>query len=241
MVEEIEKYKIERKVFDKRTLAAIHKLMNKGVIKTVESEVKEGKESVTFSAKDKDENWLSLKIYRTGHCDFKNMWRYLVSDQRFSDIRKGRRSIVCNWCKREFKNLMIARKAGVTCPNPIAFEENVLVASFIGEGGRAFPRLIDVNLEQEDARTVYNLILMEMKKLGKAGLIHSDLSPYNILLFEKPYIIDFSQAVTPKHPLAKEFLKRDVENINNYFKKIGVKVKDSNKLLDNLSNLMGLT
>lgn len=240
MVEEIEKHKIERKVFDERTLAAIHKLMNKGVIKTVESEVKEGKESVIFSAKDKDGNWLALKVYRTVYCDFKSMWRYLVGDQRFSGIKKGRRSVVYNWCRREFKNLMVATKAGVSCPKPITFEENVLVTSFIGDKGRPFPMLVDVTLEHEDACTLYDFVLTEMERIGKAGLVHSDLSPYNILIFEKPYIIDFSQAVTAKHPRAKEFLKRDVENINSYFKKNGVKVKDDEKLLNNLLKLTGL-
>ena len=68
----------------------------------------------------------------------------------------------------------------------------------------------------------------------KAGLIHSDLSAFNVLIWKKPYLIDFSQAVPLEHVLAKEFLKRDIRNINLYFKKIGIKVKDEEEILKKL-------
>jgi len=221
-----EKFKIERKVFDRKTLLAIFRLMNKGYVKTVESLVKEGKESCVLSAKDKKGNWVALKVYRVEHCDFKSMWKYLVSDPRFFAVRKDRRSVVYNWCKREFKNLKIAFNSGVWCPEPIAFFENVLVMSFIGEEGKPAPRLIDLVLSEEDAKIVYEEVIENLKKLIKAKLIHSDLSPYNILLKERPYFIDFSQAVTFSHPLAKDFLERDLKNINSHFQRIGIDVKE---------------
>ncbi|MDI6806448.1 MAG: serine protein kinase RIO [Candidatus Aenigmarchaeota archaeon] len=225
-LEDIKEIKIERKVFDERTLFAIYKLITKGAIKSVESLVKEGKESLIFSAKDKQENWLALKIYRTLHCDFKSMWKYLIVDPRFSSIKKGRRSVVYNWCKREFKNLKIAFGVGVSCPLPIAFYENILVMKFIGKNGTPAPRLIDMSLRRGEAEYVYKFVLEEMKKLLEARLIHTDLSPYNILIWDKPYLIDFSQAVTLEHPFAKEFFSRDVKNINSFFKKFEVKIKE---------------
>lgn len=225
-LEDIKDFKIEKKVFDEQTLFAIYKLVTKGFVKSVESMVKEGKESLIVSAKDKSNNWLALKIYRTLHCDFKSMWKYLIADPRFKNIKRSRRNVVYNWCRREFSNLKIASEFKVNCPLPIAFYENVLVMKFIGENGIPAPRLIDLKLEKEEAEYIYQLILEEMKKLLEAKLVHTDLSPYNVLIFEKPYLIDFSQAVTFEHPLAKEFFERDVKNINSYFEKFGVKVKE---------------
>ena len=230
----LEDFKIERKFFDKRTLLAIFKLMNKGYVDRVESLVKEGKESCVLSAKDKSNNWIALKVYRTEHCDFKNMWKYLIADPRFFGIKKDRRSVVYAWCRREFKNLKIAFKAKVACPKPIAFFENVLVMSFVGEDGKPAPRLVDVILSKKDASSIYKRIIQEVKKLVSSKLVHTDLSAFNILLFDKPYLIDFSQAVTFAHPLAKDFLIRDLKNINLYFKKLGVRVKDEEKLFKEL-------
>lgn len=237
-LEDVKEFKIERKVFDYRTLLAIFNLMKKGHIKTVETIVKEGKESIVLAAKNEDGRWLALKVYRTLYCDFKNMWKYLAGDPRFFNIKKDRWLVVKTWCKREFKNLKIAFDGGVNCPEPIAFSENVLLTSFIGENGTPAPRLVDVVPELEYLQQIYDFIVEEMKKLAKAKLIHTDLSPYNILVSDKLYLIDFSQAVTEKHPMAKKFLERDVKNINFYFKKLGVKINEN--LSDELKNMMGL-
>jgi RIO kinase 1 len=235
-LEEIKEFKIESKVFDRRTLLTMLKLMDKGIIKSIESTVKEGKESLILSAKNKENNWLAIKVYKTLHCDFKSRWGLLTLDPRFKGLKKERRSVVNNWCKREFKNLKIAFANNVTCPKPIAFKENVLIMSFIGENGEPAPRLIDIEIE--NMQDVYSFIVDGMKKLAKAGLIHSDLSAYNILIHDVPYFIDFSQAVMKDHPLAKEFLDRDVKNINSYFKKAGVKTQEN--LFDELIKIMEL-
>ncbi len=62
----------------------------------------------------------------------------------------------------------------------------------------------------------------------KAELVHADLSEYNIMIWKgKPIIFDISQAVLVKHPMADTFLRRDLENLNNYFRKLGVEVKSA--------------
>lgn len=233
-LEDIKELKIERKVFDDRTLFAIYKLMLRGIVESVESLVKEGKESLVISAKDKKGKWIALKIYRTKYCDFKSMWKYLANDPRFFRTKKSRRAVVYNWCKREFRNLKIVSKAKVSCPKPIAFHENILVMKFIGRKGKLAPMLVNLKFKLRDARLIYNFILNQIKKIVKTGLVHSDLSAYNILFLDKPYIIDFSQAVPLRHPLAKDFLKRDLKNINFYFKKLGVKVNSVDSTLDRL-------
>jgi RIO kinase 1 len=229
-----EKFKIESKIFDQRTLNAIFKLMKKGFIKFLVGVVKEGKESVVLSAKDLSNRWVAVKVYRTAHCDFKSMWKYLANDPRFTRIRKSRWHVVLNWCKREYKNLKIAFENKVSCPKPITFIENVLVMGFIGKNGVPAPRLIDVKLRNYSS--IYKRIVNEMKKLAKANLIHTDLSPYNILISDKPYIFDFSQAITNEHPLAKNMLRRDVKNVNKFFEKKGVNI-DKN-LYEKLCKIM---
>jgi RIO kinase 1 len=66
--------------------------------------------------------------------------------------------------------------------------------------------------------------LESIKKLyQRAGIVHSDLSEYNILNYDgEPVIIDIGQAVVKEHPQADEFLRKDIQNVLNWFKKLGV-------------------
>lgn len=239
-LEDIKEFKIERKVFDDKTLFAIYKLMKKGIVKTVESIAKEGKESVVLSAKNPEGEWIALKLYRIEYSNFKRMWEYLAEDPRFFGLRKSRRAAVYTWCRREFKNLKIAHDAGVNCPKPIKFIENILVTEFIGKDGELAPMLIDLKFDQEDAQLIYQDVLNEIEKIVKAGLVHTDFSAYNILFFDRVCIIDFSQAVTFKHPNAREFLRRDIKNINSYFRKLDVKLEDEEKTYNRLMEVAGL-
>jgi len=60
----------------------------------------------------------------------------------------------------------------------------------------------------------------------KAGLVHGDLSEYNVMNWkERPVIFDMSQAVLLEHPMAEQFLRRDIINLNQFFRKLGVNVK----------------
>lgn len=217
--------KIVRGVFDERTLLVLYRLLNKNKI-SAESLIKEGKESVILSGTTKDGNLVAIKVYCVESCNFKSMRKYLIGDPRFPNIRKKRRVIVNVWCQREFKNLMTAYENDVYCPEPIDFKENVLIMSFIGEKNEAAPRLIDVILEEPE--DVYKIILENLNRLVKAGLVHGDLSAYNILFWGRPYFIDLSHGTMIKNPLALELLRRDVENINTYFSKLGVSTNTEN-------------
>lgn len=211
----------------------IYELLNKDVIETVEVTVKQGKESVVLAGKEPSGNWIAVKVYRTLACDYKNMWKYLVGDPRIRKLKKDRWSIVAAWCQKEFKNLKIAHRAKVRCPEPKAFRENVLVMEFIGEDSVPAPRLVDIKVPSP--KRVYNSIMKDLEKLVKAGLVHGDASAFNILFYKKPYLIDFSQSVVLKHPLALELLKRDIKNINDFFSKLGVNVRDEGELYNHLA------
>jgi len=210
-------------------------LLNKNRI-SVESLLKEGKESVILSGLTKKKDRVAIKVYRTEACNFKTMWKYLIGDPRFHRIGKNRRTIVKLWCQREYKNLKIVFNAGVDCPKPLFFKENVMIMSFIGRGNSVAPRLIDVKLNNPEA--VYKKVLLNLNKLVANGLIHGDLSAYNILLLVKPYFIDFSHGTSIKNPMAPELLKRDIKNVNSYFLKLDVAVKDSEKIYKELEQIM---
>ncbi len=231
-----EEFKVEAKVFDEKTLYVLYKLLAKGKIKKIKFPVKEGKESVVLAGLDKD-GWIAIKVYRIYHCDFKHMWKYLIADPRFFSVKKNRRQVILTWVRREFKNMKIAFKAGVRCPEPKTFMENVLVMKFIGDDGLPAPRLVDI--VPPNPQKVYEMITEDMKKMAESNLIHGDLSEYNILLWKNlPFIIDFSQGVRRNHPLATDFLRKDVENVNKYFKKLEVKINES--LFDELKQILRL-
>lgn len=228
-------FKTVRGVFDEHTLLVLYKLLNRTKIRA-ESLVKEGKESVILSGLTPEKKWVAIKVYRTEACDFKKMWKYLIGDPRFKDLKKKKRTIANLWCKREFKNLKIAVKAGVNCPEPITSRENILIMSLIGEDGIPAPRLIDVILE--DASPVYKDVIRDLKKLTKSGMVHGDLSAYNILLWDKPYFIDFSHSTTVNNQMALELLERDVKNINSYFSKLNLHLKQPEKVYEELKGII---
>ena len=75
------------------------------------------------------------------------MYEYLHGDRRFGKVKRNKRDIVFAWAKKEFSNLLLINKVGVSCPMPIAFFENVLVMEFIGTDEIASSSLKDNPLE----------------------------------------------------------------------------------------------
>ncbi len=75
-------------------------------------------------------------------------------------------------------------------------------------------------------RRTYRQLLTYIKKLYKeAGLVHGDLSEYNVMMWrDKPVLFDVSQAVSLKHPMAESFLRRDLENLRQFFMRLDVDV-----------------
>jgi len=198
--------------------------------------LEEGKEAVVLSGITEQKEWVAIKVYRVEACDFKKMWKYLVEDPRFTGLTKRTRTVVNIWCQREFKNMKIAQGAGVNCPKPLAYQDNVLIMSFIGDNGILAPRLIDIM--PDDPEELYKMVLENLKKLVNAGLIHGDLSAYNILLWEEPYFIDFSHGTTLKNQIALELLKRDIKNINSYFSKLNIALKDPEDIFKDLMKII---
>jgi len=224
--------KIFGKVFDELTLKVIDELVKKGLFDVLEFVISPGKEAEVCRAVDISGNYRAVKIYKIKTSGFKKMQDYLQGDYRFKDTGKEKHEIVFNWTKKEFRNLLKMSQAKARVPVPLGFKNNVLVMEFIGVKGIACKALKDEKLSWKELESVLEqLIEGYARMLFLAGLVHSDLSEYNILikrLDEKieAVIIDCGQAMPKSHPKAKEFFERDLTNLANYFKKQGIEVDE---------------
>jgi len=218
-------------VFDGRTLTTVMHLLNRGRLRELQGAVKSGKESRIYRGIDMKGGDVAVKIYLTSSAIFRQgRLKYIRGDPRFKDIPHDTRSLIDQWASKEFKNLQLAKEAGLAVPTPIYVEKNVLLMEFIGKNGVPAPHLREVPLQA--ASSWYDKIVEMLQDLyNKAKLVHGDLSEYNILVPDGyPMLIDFAQAVTIEHPEAREFLKRDIENLNNYFKGLNVRTRSFERM-----------
>lgn len=223
-----EKFKTKHNVFDDFTNRTLFKLISEGHFEGLESPIHIGKEANVFSAK-KNDGKVIVKIYRVNACNFNKMYDYIKGDPRFVGLKGKKRNIIFHWVQREYKNLMKARGAGLRVPTPIIFKNHILVMEFIGANNEISPMLN--KLMPKNPKKFFLEIIINIKKLYKNGLVHADLSEFNILnSSDRPVFIDFSQGTSIKDTKAEEYLKRDVKNIVNFFKKLGLK-PDSEKIV----------
>lgn len=226
LVKRSEDYEVFDNVFDVPTLMVINDLKDNGVIRQVQGSLAAGKESKVYVATAPDGSLRILKIYLTVSAEFKKRMQYIAGDPRFSDIKRGSRSLIAAWARKEFKNMQVAHAAGVSVPAPIAVKKNVLVMEFIGDSeGSPAPSLVESEVTSDD----YRQIMEQMAILyQKARLVHADLSEYNIFKTDRGMMLfDFGSAVDIQHPNSKQFLVRDVMNINRFFEKRGIEVIDA--------------
>ncbi|MDY7083199.1 MAG: serine protein kinase RIO [Halobacteria archaeon] len=223
-VKDSERFDTEEEVFDVATLRALYKLVSDGVVEAIGRPVSTGKEGNVFEAVGEDRD-LALKIYRINTSSFKDMRYYLEGDPRFEGIRDQKKEVVLAWVRKEFSNLKRAREAGVRVPEPIAVERNILAMEFIGVGaeGKQAPQLKEVEIENPE--TAFEVVAEYMERLYDAGLVHGDLSEYNILVYDGDLVvIDVGQAVTVHHPNSRDILKTDCKNVARFFSSLGVEV-----------------
>ncbi len=214
------KFKVYNGVFDNITLNALYRLTPK-YFDELMGPISTGKEADVYLASNGD-GFVVLKIYRILARLYKGIDVYIRDDPRFKSLQSNPRRIIFEWTKKEFKNLLRASSAGVRVPIPLGYNRNVLVMEFIGSSGVAAP--LARNKLPINPVKWKNVIYKWVRDLWSVkGMVHGDLSEWNILNFnEEPVIIDISQAVLKKHPLSVKLLRRDVNNITNWFNKLGV-------------------
>ncbi len=194
------------------------------------SEIKSGKEAEVYRVFF-DGQLAALKIYRdTNEKNFNKTDQYLAGKNyhRLSQrkaVAKGnsfaKKLKQDNWLKREFYLLEKLYQLGALIPRPILASEQAIVMELLGDEQQVAPRLCEVKLTAAEADDIFKQVIETMLILWQAGLVHADLSEYNILLWQqKPYLIDFPQAVDVRHhPEYNKLLERDLYNIVKFFRK----------------------
>ena len=134
--------------------------------------------------------------------------------------RYGREQQEKVWQTAEVEALYRLAEAGIRVPQPYNFVEGVLLMELVTDAnGNAAPRLNDVELTQAEALEYHAILIRAVVKMLCIGLIHGDLSEFNVLVdSEGPVIIDLPQAVNAAaNNNAARMLERDVENLTRYF------------------------
>ena len=215
-IKDADNFKVSEDVFDEVTLLALYKLVHKKWLSVIGGSISTGKEANVFYG-ERDGVGVAIKIYRIRTANFTTMSSYITGDRRFSRVKKSRKELVFAWTRKEYSNLARAHEVGIAVPEPLVWDRNILIMSYLGENEIPYPQL--KNADMKDPADIYATILKYIDILyNKAELVHGDLSEFNILYGDQPYLIDMGQSVTRDHPRAYQFLMRDIRNINRFFK-----------------------
>ncbi len=127
------------------------------------------------------------------------------------------------WAGREFATLRLLWENGARVPYPVEEAEHGFYMQYVGTLSGAAPRLADARLERLEANAVFERLVRELRILARLGIVHGDLSAYNVLLQHGcPWIIDLPQAVDLGHSQGPQLFARDVANICRHFTRLGV-------------------
>jgi len=209
--------------------ARLQTLVTEGLIDSVVRQLKSGKEADVYVVRCGDET-CAAKIYKEAH---KRSFRQAVDYTENRKVRNsrqaramakgtsfGRQQQEAAWQSAEVDALYRLAAAGVRVPRPVNFYDGVLLMELVAdERGDAAPRLNDVPFTEAQALQHHAFLIGEVVRMLCAGVIHGDLSEFNILLAaDGPVIIDLPQAVDAAgNNHAARMLMRDVDNLRNFF------------------------
>lgn len=218
----------------------LQSMMDEGLIDEVISQLKSGKEAQVFVVRCGREIRCA-KVYKEAHQrSFKQAAEYQEGrkirgsrDARAMSkrTRHGQKEAESAWLNAEVQALYKLASAGVRVPKPYLFMEGVLLMELVhDENGRPAPRLHEVAFSPEQARAYHAQMLREVVRMLYAGLVHGDLSEFNVLVdADGPVIIDLPQAVNAaSNNHASRMLERDVQNMANYFGKYAPELLKTN-------------
>jgi RIO kinase 1 len=200
-------------------------LVDEGMIDSVVRQLMSGKEAMVFVVRCGAESRCA-KVYKEAD---KRSFRQAVdytenrrtkNSRQAKGTRFGREAQEKAWQSAEVGALFRLAAAGVRVPRPYNFHAGVLLMELITDDeGNAAPRLTDVELAPEIAIDLHRCLIREVVRMLSAGVVHGDLSEFNILLgTEGPVIIDLPQAVDAAgNNHAPRMLVRDVDNLRRFF------------------------
>ncbi len=211
-----------------RTPEVLASLVDEGIIEDVLRPLMSGKEAQVYLVASGGREFVA-KVYKDADTrSFKHRSSYTegrkvrnTRDQRAIDKRSrhGRTQDEAAWRSAEVDAIYRLRAAGVRVPAPHHFIDGVLIMELVlGADGTPAPRLADASITRDQARAIYGQLIQETTRMLCAGVVHGDLSEFNVLLAaDGPVIIDFPQSVDPaKNPNARRLLLRDVENLHRF-------------------------
>jgi RIO kinase 2 len=195
-------------------VASLHGLLRRGLISGLRERIGLGKESLVYLA-TKGEELLVVKFHRIGITSFRHIVRVRNYGPGFDRLWWGARSIVS--AEREYRALEIMWKLRARVPRPVGREYNAVVTSYID--GADLYRARDL---RDPQKVLDGIIEIARKAYHGAGIVHGDLSPYNVLVSsddEEPYVIDWPQWVRSNEENAMEILEKDLSHIADFFRK----------------------
>jgi len=212
-----------------KTPPRLQSLVEEGLIDTVVRQLMSGKEAMVYVVR-RGEETLCAKIYKeASNRSFRQAVDY-TENRKTKNTRQaramakgtrfGRQAQEAAWQSAEVDALYRLAAAGVRVPQPHNFLDGVLLMELVANAeGDAAPRLNDVSFTAEEARAHHATLLTEVVRMLCAGVVHGDLSEFNILLAQDgPVIIDLPQAVDAAgNNHAKRMLLRDVGNLRDFF------------------------
>ena len=207
----------------------LQSLIEEGLIDTVVRQLMSGKEAMVYVVRCGGETRCA-KVYKEAtQRSFRQAVDY-TENRKVKNTRQaramakgtrfGREAQEAAWQSAEVDALYRLAAAGVRVPKPHNFHDGVLLMELVtDEHGDAAPRLNDVAFTPEQARAHHASLLTEVVRMLCAGVVHGDLSEFNVLLgAHGPVIIDLPQAVDAAgNNHAKRMLLRDVENLRGFF------------------------
>jgi RIO kinase 1 len=212
-----------------KTPKRLEPLIENGLIDEVMHSLKSGKEAAVFVVrcgadiccakvyKEADQrSFRQSVLYQEGR-KVRNSRRARAMEKGSSYGRKEQES---SWQSAEVAALYRLTEAGVRVPKPYNFIDGVLLMELVTDiDGNSAPRLNDLEMESEQARIYHNFLISQIVRMLCDGLIHGDLSEYNVLVgCNGPVIIDLPQAVDAAgNNNARMILERDVNNMADYF------------------------
>ncbi len=233
-------------------LQSLEEFYNRSLITDVLARVKGGKEANVYRCAAHPSLGLELvaaKVYRP------QMFRNLRNDKMYREgrailnengreIKKTDTRIMralnkktgfgvevahTSWLMYEYKTLQTLYEAGASVPKPLTTGSNTILMDYIGDEHMAAPTLNDVDLDRDEAEALFNEVIRNIELMLRLGMIHGDLSAYNILYWEGDVVlIDFPQVTDSRsNGQAYMILQRDITRVCDYFTSQGVRCNPS--------------
>lgn len=167
-------------------------------------------------------------LYREGRGDLDIEGRAILNHGMQHAMRKkttyGQELLHTSWIGHEFKTMQILYSAGIDLPKPYASDSNAILMDYIGDPEMPAPTLNTVELDPDEARALFERILVNLDRMLANHRVHADLSAYNVLYWEGQIsLIDFPQAIDPQENRnSYSIFERDVRRICEYFARQGV-------------------